>query len=660
MKKILFLIAGFSFSAFALQDNPIAPPKVEIADKHGVNVQSLQLARNLNTVSIGGELGLSHHVQLYTDLFAEGNYYGYVDAFAGTVTPKNISSNSIQIMTNANGDPIFFRDSGTYETDHTKRVSVMRAYGPAGSQDFLMYQNGVVIPDASATSGYIFKAVGDARHTLTESADKSYLTWITPEGVESKYSNVGRRLIEVTYPNGYKVRVAYKGVSTNTGFMLKYQLNAQGLSGTTDQIVAINLANQYCSADAATCSSAGWPTATFTWPVGTPSNFWTPGLPSSSYLVKLATPAGVTEIQYQPENMCITNLGYEDMNCSGSRTGLAKWSPRLRSIKTPESTTPNYQYTYQNIGTVVSVPTGTGSGTYWYNTTRVGQIVTATLNGTDQVFYGGPSVSPGTTTMHSSKNGVNQIVVQSAQYDFNVINSVNTNEGGFYVYHKDLRHFVEFYTPIKGRGPKQHYYYAGPRGNLNKITAVDASGSETPLQEVLEFVSNGNTCIYPKTCNKPKRIQDARGNVTDYEYDPQGRFGNPIKITAPADKNGKRASTIYSYTQMYAYYKKDSEVITQDPDPVWMLTSEHACRTTEITSTSCVGGDLDRVITSYYYGSQNAAQANNLLLRGKSVTAESNPSTLETRVWCYEYDKYGKLIGETAPKGNSTSLQSCQ
>ncbi|MBK8187600.1 MAG: hypothetical protein IPK77_10425 [Cellvibrio sp.] len=50
-------------------------------------------------------------------------------------------------------------------------------------------------------------------------------------------------------------------------------------------------------------------------------------------------------------------------------------------------------------------------------------------------------------------------------------------------------------------------------------------------------------------------------------------------------------------------------------------------------------------------------QANNLLLRGKSITAEGTPSI---RVWCYEYDKYGKLIGETSPKGNSTSVQSCQ
>ncbi len=665
MKIFLLILLSISCFASALEDNPIAPPKVEVSDKFGANLQIGALSKNLNTVSIGGELGLSHHVQLYTDLFADGNFYGYVDAFAGSVNPKKISENIISIINNANGDPILFRDSGEFEHDHTKRVSVMRPYGPAGSQDFLVYKNGILSRDASAAIGssdmvgVTFKPVGDTRHTLVLSSDKNYLIWTTPDGIESKYGNTNRRLMETTYPNGYKVRVASRGVTTNTGFMLKYQLNTQGLNGTPDQIVAINLANQYCSPDATTCGTNGWPTATFTWPVGTPSNFWTPGMPSSNYLVKLTTAAGVTEIQYQPEDVCKLDNGTVHSSCSVTKvSGLARWSPRIKSIKTPESTTPNFQYTHRNNGSLVNQPSGSGS--FWFIETRVGELNSATLNDTDQQFYGGPTVSPGIITRHSSNNGVVDITVESAQYDLNVINSVTTRKGGHYVYYKDLRNFVEFYTPIKGRGPKQHYYYSGPRGNLNKIAAVSASGSETPLQEVLEFVSNSNACIHPKTCNKPKRIRDARGNITDYEYDPDGRFGSPIKITAPADKNGKRAATIYNYEPKYAYYKRNGEAIAQDPDPVWMLTSEHTCRNSEATNTGCASGNLDMVKTSYYYGPQSTAQANNLLLRGKSIVAEGSSGALETRVWCYEYDKYGKLIGETLPKGNSATLESCQ
>jgi hypothetical protein len=660
MKKILLLLMGFSCSAFALQDNPIAPPKVEIVDKFGVNLQTGQLSRSLNTVSIGGKLGLSHHVQLYTDLGPQEAVYGFIDGFAGKLRPTNISQNSIYIAHSANGDPMFFRDSGAPEYDHTKRVSVMRAYGPAGSQDFLMYQNNVVVPDGSATSGYTFKSVGDARHTLTESADRSYLTWTTPDGIESKYAVAGMRLVEVTYPNGYKVRVGYKAVSTNTGFMLKYHFNTV-LTSTPNEIVGINLANQYCSAEAASCTTTGWPTATFTWPAGTPKVFRQSGLPLSSYLVKMTTPAGVTNIQYQPENVCIKEGGAEDANCAANPPGGLKWWSRLRSIKTPESTDPNYQYTYKNMGGFFGVEQSTDLGfgygySYWSLESTAGQIVRATLNGTDSTSYSGPTVNSHNAIV--TRGDGENVWVESSRYDINVIESVTDKKSGTYKYHKDLRHFVEFYTPTKGLGPKQHYYYTGPRGNLNKITAVDALGNETVIQEVLEFASNGATCIYPKTCNKPKRVQDARGNITEYDYDPQGRFGSPTKITAPADKNGKRASTVYSYTSMYAYYKKDSETISQDPDPVWMLTSEHTCRTTEITSTGCVGGDLDRVMTSYYYGPQNSAQPNNLLLRGKSVTAEDKPlggtGTLVTRVWCYQYDQYGNKIGETEPKANLT------
>lgn len=653
MKKIIFLLTAISCSAFGLDDNPIAPPKAEIIDKFGVNMQSGQLSRSLSTVSIGGALGLTHSVQLFTDLFADGNYYGYTDAFAGRLTRKTISNNIVNVVNNSNGDPIFFRDTGSFEYDYTQRIIVVRPYGPAGSHDFLMYQNGVLDRAASATSGYTFKAVGDSRHTLVENADKSYMIWTTPDGIESKYESSGR-LVEVTYPNGYKVRIFSKGVTTNTGFMLKYQLNSQGLGGTPDQIVALNLAYQYCSPTATSCSNTGWPTATFTWPVGTPSSFWTPGLPSSSYLVKLTTSAGVTDIQYQPENLCITNLGYEDSYCSTHQTGLGKWSPRLKSIKTPGSTIPNYQYTYNNIGVVTS---GNADGyfPYWYLSTRVGQIETATLNGTDTEGYGGPSISPGTSTRNSS-----EIMAESAQYDLNVINSAWTKKGGNYTYYKDARNFVEIYQPVAGLGPKQHYYYNGPRGNLNLINSISPSGNESRLTEA-GYVT---TCTYPKTCNKPLWVKDARGNVTNYEYDPLGRFGSPTKIIAPANKNGVRATTVYTYSPMYAYYKKDGEAITQDPDPVWLLTSEFTCRTTSVSGSGCAGGEIDTIRTSYYYGPQVSGQANNLLLRGKSIAGEGNLSgttrTIETHVTCYEYDKYGHLIGETLPKGNSTNLESCQ
>ncbi len=668
MKRILFLLWSFSCSALALDDNPIAPPAAEVVDRFGVNLQTGQLSRKLNTVSIGGELGLSHSVDLYTDFLSDGNK-GFIDGFAGKVTSTKISDNVAYPLTNANGDVTAIRDTGSHQSTFVP-LRVMRVYGPAGSQDFLVYQNGVVNNDNSATTGYTYKPVGDIRHSLIESADKTSLTWVTPGGVESKYERAtifsenwnagsGAKLKEVTYPNGFKIRVNSTDVTTNTGFMLKYQLKVFQQLDTFNQMVAINLAYQSCASSAETCSITGWPSVTFTWPDGTPSVFRQPGLPASSYLVKMTTAAGVTDIQYQPENICIKEGGGEDANCAALPMGGTKWYPRLRSIKTPESNVPNYQYTYKNKGQYY----GTGSYndfgfgatyTYWSLLATSGQIVSATLNGTDSQSYSGPTVNSQNANITW---GNSETWVTSSQYELNVLETVIDNKSGTYLYHKDARHFVEKYYPVAGRGPDLHYYYDGPRGNLNKInTIINPSGGETLFQEA----SYSATCDYPKICNKPLWVKDARGNVTNYEYDSQGRFGSPIKITAPADKNGKRAATVYNYEPKHAYYKISGEAIAQDPSPVWMLTSEHTCRTSDATSTGCAAGNLDMVKTSYYYGPQSTAQANNLLLRGKSIVAEGSSGALETRVWCYEYDKYGKLIGETSPKGISSTLESCQ
>lgn len=661
MKKFLLILLSISGYSLALEDNPIAPPPANVVDRFGVNLQTGQLSRRLDTVSIGGELGLSHYVLLYTDFLSDGSK-GFIDGFAGSVTSTKISDNVVQVISN-DGITVI-RDTGAYQTN-ISYLRVMRAYGPAGNQDFLVYQDGTVNYGNDATTGYTYKPVGDTRHSLTESADKKYLTWITPEGIESKYersvntgpwnAGTGATLREVTYPNGFKVRVNSADVTTNTGFMLKYQLRTLSRLSTFDQMVAINLAHQYCSASAATCSTLGWPSATFSWPNGTPSVFRQPGLPSTSYLVKMTTEAGVTDIQYQPENVCIKDGGSEDANCAASPPGGTKWYPRLRSIRTPDSHLPNYQYTYRNKGDFI----GSGSGadglawgyTYWSLSDTAGEIIRATLNGTDVQGY---STS---TNSHNAKIawGNGEIRVESSMYERNVIEIVTDTKRGTYIYHKDSRHLPEKYYAVPGRGPDLHYYYDA-RGNLNKINAINTSGGETLFQEA----DYATTCTYPKTCNKPLWVKDARGNVTHYEYDPQGRFGNPVKITKPADKTGKRPTTIYNYEPKYAYYKINGEAIAQDPDPVWMLTSEHTCRTSDATSTGCAAGNLDMVKTSYYYGPQSVAQANNLLLRGKSIMAEGSSGTLQTRVWCYEYDKYGKLIGETLPKGNSTNLESCQ
>lgn len=672
MKKTLLLLLAFSGSAFAVE-NPVVPPATKIVDRFGVNFQSGQLSRKLNTISIGGEYGLSHSVSLYTDFLSDSNAegrFGFIDGYAGSAKSVQITQNVAYILDNVNGG-YTIRDTGSRQSD-ISALRVMRVYGPAGNMDFLVFQNGFLDRDTSAESNYEYRPVGDGRHSLIESPDKRLLIWTTPDGIESIYernensgsqsARAGARLKEVTYPNGFKLRVntssTYMDVTTNTGYRLKYQLRSN--FETFDQMVAINLAYQYCAANAASCPTTGWPTVTFTWPFDTPNVFKQPSLPASRYLIKMTTDAGVTDIMYEPENVCLKKSGIEDESCAKSR-GIQKWFPRLKSIRTPESTVPNYQYKYINKSAMFTINPGFdasfgSSFTYWHLLATSGQIISATLNGTDSESY---SENPSVNTHNANVTwGNGETEVTSSQYELDVIERVMEKKSGIYIYHKDSRHFVEKYYPIAGRGPAKQYIYDGPRGNLSLVKSIPPS--EEQIIQKAEYApgetltGNYGRCKHPKTCNKPIWVEDARGNRTDYEYDPEGRFGNPIKITYPADKNGKRPATVYKYEPMYAYYKKDGESITQDPDPIWMLTSEHTCMTTDATSTDCSGGPADMVETTYEYGPQNAGLPNNLLLLGKVVTAATSTGgdsmQITSRRTCFQYNKYGNKIGQTEPK----------
>lgn len=137
---------------------------------------------------------------------------------------------------------------------------------------------------------------------------------------------------------------------------------------------------------------------------------------------------------------------------------------------------------------------------------------------------------------------------------------------------------------------------------------------------------------------KPTRYTDAEGNQTDYEYDTV--HGGILKKTLPADANGVRAETRYTYVQRNA---RDASGTALQP-PVYLLASEEFCRSTAASGTGCAGGATDEVVTTYDYGPTSGP--NNLLLRSTSVTADG-----QTLTTCYSYDTLGRKISETQPEG---------
>jgi hypothetical protein len=186
--------------------------------------------------------------------------------------------------------------------------------------------------------------------------------------------------------------------------------------------------------------------------------------------------------------------------------------------------------------------------------------------------------------------------------------------------------------------------YSWGKGGVNYSYTYDGRGN------VLSdgFVSAGYdaVCQNPKTCNKPNWIKDAKGNETDYVYDPQ--HGGVLSITSPADANGIRPQTRFAYVQRYAWFLNASGQMVRSTDPVWKLASQSICK----SGAAAAGGGCaipgDETLTAYDYGPDSGP--NNLWLRGVVVTAGGvSPRT------CYTYDKWGNRISATSPRAGLTS-----
>jgi YD repeat-containing protein len=153
-----------------------------------------------------------------------------------------------------------------------------------------------------------------------------------------------------------------------------------------------------------------------------------------------------------------------------------------------------------------------------------------------------------------------------------------------------------------------------------------------------------------KLCDKPNWIADAKGNVTDFTYDPA--HGGMLTETGPA-VNGVTPQKRYSYQQRYAWISNGAGGHVQASTSVWLLTSMSYCKTGNPapSGTGCANGPSDEVVTLYDYGPDSGP--NNLQLRGTIV----DPGGLNRRT-CVSYDAQGNRISETGAKG-TTGLQAC-
>lgn len=646
---IKVIIIGSLFSLFNItgKASQYEPPKNKVIDEFGVNLATAQVSQSLETVTIGGQLGLSHSLQSHTNSFSIVGYRGFLDKYTGKA----------QYVRLAKG----VRFDGSSQNANSS-IYVMRLSGPEGVADFKVLLNGVVqewVPNR--TSGnYSYEPLGDTRQSLVVSSDRLHLIWTLVDGTVVRYrrdaydyARSSGFLADITYPNGFKItRHSQISVTSNTGFQLKYDYIDDNRSLDTDKlgstflhplansmqwsetnpkyIHAINNAVEYCSRTLeGSCQlSQSWPKATFTWPGGMPRALF---IDDSIFSVTDAD-GRVTEYHFEGQDLAPKDPANPDVLIPGLTLGQYS-TPRLVGVKPSYSEDIIYKYKYKNQFTRVSLGTNILFGNIfaWWQYTKLGEIVSASRQDRSVNYQINKEAFGPQGPLRNSTSRMEVI---------NVLNFAGTlyRTGGIgkhdtILYENGYRNFVKRVTP-KMTGPRQDYYY-DTRGNVDYVILNKDRVDETTLD-----ASYPLTCNNQKVCNKPTWTKDAKGNQTDYTYHAQS--GQISSVTEPENEKNIRPQIRFTYAQKYATYKINGNTAEQSLDGIWLKATESYCVNSSYNGSSCAGND--EVVTHFEY------EPSNLFLVGVAMTAQG-----ETQRTCYRYDVYGNQIGETKPKAGLTS-----
>lgn len=657
---LTFLLSYYSVFTFAaVQEDFIASPKYSTVDAFGVNVFGNQVAPNVDTLSIGGAMGLSHSITLQGNLFTfdHGNH-GYTDKYAGGL--KYVQLGRKMPLTN---------NSSIYET-----LWALSATAIGDSVQFVQMCNGLFVDDLSNTcttaqkAAAPFEAIHDRRHTLGVKGNN--VVWTKPDGTEVYFPGsilsrgTSGPVMKIVYPNGFTIHTASGySVTTNTGFQLKYDFVAdtRGLEGSKvgrytsafpstvlnstiewwrknpKYIRAINNAFEYCDQLAPCNLTNSWPTVTFDWPGGMPKAFYI-----DTSVFRVTNPVGATaEFHYQAQDAVIVNGSVLQ-----NYTANTHWAPRLVAIKPFGAAQPMVNYTYKNKYHLAteSSPGGTVYTSAWIDDKDPGILIQAAgMKGSSGYSEGRLEYNRG-----GSYEGYRTQVLAIDKIP-SILEKVTLSSG-------DSRTIV-----FETVNPRNFVVTDSSWGSAKSYTYTDGNNVSTVTdRETGTYEAGGYppSCINAtpdrnrKTCNQPTWVKH-NGITTSYTYHEQS--GQVQTVTLPPNKNGISAVTRYGYEQKFArYIQTNGGAKTVAPTGIWLKTSEKRCNNTATVGDRCAGNATipavqDEVVTAYEYSHDN------LLLTGVTVTVVDNNNVAQVKRTCYQYDMFGNRIGETQPKALRTS-----
>lgn len=436
---------------------------------------------------------------------------------------------------------------------------------------------------------------------------------IDPDGLITTYNYVQQQYC--FFPDGsggcasYAMATRLQSVTNSVGYQMHFeyasntfdQLNS-GPFYTVTKVTGINNAVDYCNPQAFSCTglTRTWPSATYQ---RTPDPF--PQILSGTQTVTDQSGRVTTYHELGPGKIDRIRLAGQTsdlMTISWDSTG------RVSGASGPNG---SWSYAYVD-------------GPYVYSTTAsgpLGQSLTVALDGTT-----------------------------------GLVASTTDAAGSTYAYEYDAGRRVIGITAPEGNSTELTY---DGRGNLTEVTAVAKPGSG--LADIVTSAAYLPTCANPIVCNQPTSTTDARGNVTDYTYDPT--HGGVLTVTAPAPSPGAtRPQTRVTYAAQTAYFKNSAGAIVAAPTSVIKPVEVSSCA----TAASC-DGTAGEVVTAIAYGSTGVANNLNVTrvtegsgaksMAGMDLTYTAN-GDLETvdgpllggaDTTRYRYDAARQLVGVIGP-----------
>ena len=689
-KFVVLCILGTVFILKFANAAVLMPPEIQFKDRHGVDLLGANVVVHQQDISIGGSMGLSHSVGTQTSNF--GNYNdetkarfapeGYLEPYRGLIDEE--------VYSDCQNCPIKYRmnvSDGTSSTSFDTTAS-HQGFTPSGDSRYQL----LFVSNPTNTTQYhqsiinFSQSIGGFTGFVLIKPDGTVVYYPAPSVTTTRafMSHIQRpngQIIAVSMAPIWSMRTV-TDVSTNTGFQLKYVFqystktaapvaglpNAQASDWSQympKYIVAVNNAIAKCPSEhnvyrphptpkvnnegeskdavlASACpswsSAANWPIVTYTWPDYMPQSMY-----QSTASFKVTDPMGVTTEYVHTPWTTKTSDGVKYPQAWYDKT------PRLTQIKKAGKVLMNYDYITSDL-TSAGYPISGPFGLPYVDPGRPAKIEASWI-GNDTILYvtGYPIGHSGVPT-GSVNTGTGYQSVNSVSYE---------QQGRMKVDAWDKS--ANFDSAKVGRLTTVDYKLGGKKISFeydtHEIGTAKSHNVTKKAEDGLMTTAGGYVPCTPlnyKICNQPTWITDPNGKTTDYEYYPES--GLPKKVTLPAGSNGIRPQTRYFYTPKSAVYllAHDKSVPEVSPFPIYLLTRESKCQNTAASGNGCTDPN-DEIVTEYDYGPSQYGVANNLLLRGVTVTAKNSQGVRESRRTCYAYDKYGNQIGETKPKAELTS-----